>query len=301
MLKALARRALPAWAKRELKEARRWWRRRQWEQRVRENPELHFHQADLEDQLRALGVTAGRDLLVHSAMSKLGFVEGGADTLLAALRNVVGPNATLLFPSYPMTSNMLDTMRDPTPFDVAKTKSQMGKMTETFRHKPGALRSAHPTHAIAAEGPAAADYVRDHHRSLSPAGAGSPFQLLSDRGGAILCLGSGIGKVTSHHVIEDRHPKFPKSVYLPELYEKLVRWPDGREELVKVRVHDPKLAGGRVDNFPEKEAQILAEMRNARIVAEGTIGVGRAHLFGAADLDTLHQALIARGITIYSN
>ena len=40
--------------------------------------------------LRALGVKAGDVLLVHSSLKSMGHVEGGAETVIAALRAVLG-------------------------------------------------------------------------------------------------------------------------------------------------------------------------------------------------------------------
>ena len=47
--------------------------------------------------LRAAGVKEGADLLVHSSMSAIGYVEGGPKTVVDALREVIGPNANLLY------------------------------------------------------------------------------------------------------------------------------------------------------------------------------------------------------------
>ena len=47
----------------------------------------------LVDSLRSAGVQYGVDLLVHSAMSRIGYVEGGPKTVVDALREVIGPEA----------------------------------------------------------------------------------------------------------------------------------------------------------------------------------------------------------------
>ena len=49
--------------------------------------------------LRSLGLWRGQDLLIHCSLRKIGPVDGGPATLLAALRAVAGPQATLVVPT----------------------------------------------------------------------------------------------------------------------------------------------------------------------------------------------------------
>ncbi len=48
-------------------------------------------------------------------------------------------------------------------FDVKKTISQMGLLTELFRRKPGVKRSIHPTHSVCAYGLLAEEITKGHH------------------------------------------------------------------------------------------------------------------------------------------
>ncbi|MBL4847125.1 MAG: AAC(3) family N-acetyltransferase [Planctomycetes bacterium] len=233
-------------------------------------------------------------------MSKLGFVEGGPRAVIDALCEVVGPNATLLMPAYPMKSTMLAHMRDAAPFDMVADTSTMGKITELFRNRPGALRSAHPTHSVAALGPHAQLYTATHHKSGSPCGPGSPFRLLAERGGAILCIGTGVGKVTSHHNIEDLVDDFPLEVYSKGVFTKPVIFPDGHTEEVEVRVHDPVLSSRRIDSNKSVELEFLAEMKSFARVIEGKVGKATTHLFDARDLDAVNRERLQRGKTIYA-
>ena len=58
---------------------------------------------ELIDQLHSIGVNEGDSLLVHSSLSKIGYVEGGAQTVVEALLETVGKNGNLLmyFPKNP--------------------------------------------------------------------------------------------------------------------------------------------------------------------------------------------------------
>lgn len=51
-------------------------------------------------QLNELGILPGDIVLVHSSLSALGFVEGGAQTVIDTLLSAVGPQGTLLMPAH---------------------------------------------------------------------------------------------------------------------------------------------------------------------------------------------------------
>lgn len=256
--------------------------------------------AEIVAQLQSLGVSEGQDLMVHSSLSRVGIVEGGADAVVDALLQAIGETGTLLMPAYPMKGSMFETMKDGCSFDVLNTASTMGKLTETLRARPGSLRSAHPTHSVVALGPRAAIYVEQHHMSIIPFGPLSPFWLLAEYNGGVLCLGSGIGKVSSHHVIENMGTVYPLKVYLPDVYNKPVKLANGQVVDVETLVHDPTLAAVRIDSNKNIEIDVLEDMRRAGIVREGMIGQANAHLFDAASLNELHKKRLAKGKTIYA-
>lgn len=249
--------------------------------------------------LVALGLPHGQDVLVHAAFSALGKVEGGPASVVGAIRDVVGQEATILAPAYPMSTTMYEWMITPEPFDVRASRSRMGAISEYMRALPDARRSAHPTHSVVAIGPRAEDYTAHHHQGDTPAGPHSPFWHHTLMGGSILCLGSGIGKVTSYHVIEDLVPDFPFEVYCATPFEKLVHFVDGTSRRIRTRINDPDLSPWRVDNFKPKEAEILARLRACDAVRIGPVGDAQSHLMNAAILLELMCTWLKQGLTIY--
>lgn len=151
------------------------------------------------EALRALGVRPGGALLVHSSLSALGRVEGGAETVIQGLLDALGPEGTLLMPA--LTYDRV-TMLNPV-FDVRRTRSDVGLITETFRTRPGTRRSLHPTHSVCGVGPRAAELLDAHRRDMTPCGLHSPFRKLRDVGGQLLMLGCGLKPNTSMHAIEE--------------------------------------------------------------------------------------------------
>lgn len=112
--------------------------------------------ADYLAALSDMGLPTGSTVMVHSSLSEFGYVHGGADTVIEALLEAIGPDGTLAMPA--LSCSWLGRP----PFDPKTTPSRVGAITEAFRRRPGVLRSPHPTHSVAAFGPNAAAIVRDH-------------------------------------------------------------------------------------------------------------------------------------------
>lgn len=257
--------------------------------------------ASLVSDLRALGLANGETVIVHSSLSGLGFVEGGAETVIDALREVLGEEGTLAMPAYPWADFSLTALRQEAVFSLHETPSTMGKITEVFRRQPGVLRSAHYTHSVCALGPQAAFLTADHAQSITPVGPGSPFARLIECDGCILALGSAFGHITFYHVIEDTLPDFPFAVYHPEMLRGPIRDAEGHIQTTTFRVHDPRLyLQGRIDLDLRKEREILEHFRREGIVREGRVGAGQAYLFRARPAAALLERLAGQGVTIYT-
>jgi aminoglycoside 3-N-acetyltransferase len=63
-------------------------------------PVVDVPRTTLVEQLRTLGVTPGEVLLVHSSFRALRPVEGGPGGALDALAEALGPEGTLVMPSW---------------------------------------------------------------------------------------------------------------------------------------------------------------------------------------------------------
>ena len=149
--------------------------------------------------LHAVGVGTGDVLLVHASLRALGYVPGGAATVIDGLLQALGPDGTLLMPALSYEVVTPDNPR----FDLALTPSNVGVIAETFRKQPGVRRSLHPTHSVCGQGRAAAALLADHSKDHTPCGAHSPFHRLPELNGKILMLGCGLHPNTSFHAIEE--------------------------------------------------------------------------------------------------
>jgi aminoglycoside N3'-acetyltransferase len=143
--------------------------------------------------LHKLGVEPGGILLVHMAFSQVKPVEGGPEGLIAALRDSIGPNGTLVMPSMRGDPDVL--------FDPRSTPCLgMGVVADTFWRLPGVLRSD-SADAFAAIGPHATRIVAPHRIDL-PLGPDSPVGRVHDLNGQVLLLGVGHDADTTIHLGE---------------------------------------------------------------------------------------------------
>ena len=106
---------------------------------------------EIVEKLKQTGIESDSVLLVHSSLKSLGKIEGGAQTVIAALRGVV-KDGTLVMPTLSYTN--WETVFEDWSLD---RPSDTGFITETFRRLPNAFRSDNETHSVAACGVHAAD------------------------------------------------------------------------------------------------------------------------------------------------
>ncbi len=165
--------------------------------------------------LRALGVAPGMLLLAHCSLSRLGWVCGGAVTVVAALREVLGAEGTLAMPAFSgdnsdpsqwrhpgVPESWWDVIRESMPaYSCHSPLREMGAVAEYFLHLPGVLRSASPGCSWAAQGPLA-QAVTDGHSLDYALGEHSPLARCYDLGGFVLSLGTA--RTTVLHLAEYR-------------------------------------------------------------------------------------------------
>jgi aminoglycoside 3-N-acetyltransferase len=181
-------------------------------------PTLPVTHEQLVRELSACGLGAGQVVLVHSSLSRLGWVAGGAQTVIQALLEALTPTGTLLMPAHtpdntdparwenpPVPPAWWDTIRQHSPaFDPQRTPtSGIGVIPELFRTWPGVLRSSHPIGSFTAHGPAAEALTREH-KLEEIFGERSPIGKLYALDGYVLLLGVGHENNTSLHLAEHR-------------------------------------------------------------------------------------------------
>ena len=173
---------------------------------------------DILAALKEAGVDKGQTIMVHTSLSSLGFVCGGAQTVIEALLESVGADGTIMMPTqswknldptagvhWEEPEEWWQTIRDNWPAynkDITPTNT-MGAVAEMFRKWPGTLRSDHPARSVAANGKNA-DYLTKDHSLSNIFGEGSPLGKLYELDGYVLLIGVGYDKNTSLHLADVR-------------------------------------------------------------------------------------------------
>jgi aminoglycoside 3-N-acetyltransferase len=220
-----------------------------------------------EDEFRAfaaerLGIRCGGVVFVHSSVDLLHFAFSPV-RLLEILRELVGPEGTLAFPSFP-AEGMHETLRSGRVFDVRRTPGGTGLLGELARRSKGARRSLHPIRSVAAIGPDAERLTAHHHESPFPFSATSPFALHAASRGLVVGLGVSTKNLTLVHVLDDAHPEsLPTSPYVPELFEAPCRDVDGRDVVVKTYAHDQRKMRFDVPRFARRhfDRSVVEDLR----------------------------------------
>jgi aminoglycoside N3'-acetyltransferase len=166
--------------------------------------------AKLHTDLQQLGLARGDSVFVHSSFKSLGPVKGGALTVIRSLESVVGSSGHILMPSF----NLVERERRAETWHVEKTPATTGWLTEFFRTLQGTVRSNHYSHAVAARGERAQEWVaNDDPQSgmVSPwdlepwgktFGMNSPIVRCYRENVKVLMLGTTYHSLTFLHLLE---------------------------------------------------------------------------------------------------
>jgi len=169
------------------------------------------------NELRAMGLQSGGLVLMHTALSQLGWICGGEQAVLEAVFDILGPDGTLVMPGFssqisdsadwnspPVPKDWVQKIRDNMPvFDRDATPTRgMGRLAELFPKFPDTGRSNHPNDSFLARGPLAGEILQNQPLQ-NPFGADSPLGRLHDNNAKVLLLGTGYRSCTSFHLAED--------------------------------------------------------------------------------------------------
>ncbi|MFA7229743.1 MAG: AAC(3) family N-acetyltransferase [Victivallaceae bacterium] len=227
-----------------------------------------------------LGICSGDTILLHSSLKSLGRVEGGADTVIDALLELLGEEGALLMPSFQSGSEFYLVDRGCI-FDVRTSPSELGIITETFRKRPGVIRSLNPTHSTAGTGKQAAQLLSGHEKCQVSCGFGSPYCKIIQAHGKIVLLGVGHQSNTTLHFVENTNgaPTVCSVLYQPEVIDS-----SGNKIVVPTYPHMPKL--GR--DFSRVEPYLL----EAGLQINGCVGQAETRVINAYGMNQLIGGII---------
>jgi aminoglycoside 3-N-acetyltransferase len=206
-----------------------------------------------------------REILTHELLIKEGsvvFIHSSVDNLnisfdtlriLEILLETVGESGTLVFPCWHFTYRAEDYLKSGKIFDVRRSPSALGMLSEMARRYPAAYRSLHPTNSIVAIGKHAAEITRAHHLDIYPCGEKSPYYIAMKLGAIIAGIGVNANFMSFVHCPEDiLKNQFPVKTRLDEIFEAQVKLTDGSIQHIKTLAAHPQIKYNDINTFLKK-------------------------------------------------
>ena len=249
----------------------------------------------LAHDLDELGLKPGGATMVHCRMSAIGHVVGGAESVVRALLDALGPEGTLVAytgwqDAPPDDLDALDEatrrayLEEHPAYDprVALSRRNHGRVPETLRTWPGARHSGHPEAGVAAVGPLA-EAITAGHPYDDAYGAGTPYARLVEFGGQVAMLGAPLDTVTLVHYAE-------AVAQVPDKRRVNYRYPilKGGERVWRtfsdIDTSEGALPYGRVIGDEDYVGYIARSALAAGAGGSGLVGEATAYLFEAQEL-----------------
>ena len=236
-------------------------------------PTFSLGQGEIEEGLRLLGLARGDAVEVHSSLRSLGWVEGGASTVIAALMNAVGRDGTIVMSAYPVSPPIPLTEADKARGITWKVrilpegsdqKTGLGVVVDEFRQRPDVVCGA-GLHRVCAWGRDAERHSRGYRHLLAV-------------DGWVLLLGVGVDRCSSMHIAEE-------TVAIPQEIARLFEIP---EDIRRDYPSDAWSIGyGSTPNDPWMTVWEEAQRRG--LVRKGGIGKADCQLFRAEAMVSIYE------------
>ena len=219
----------------------------------------------------ALGLTRGAVVFMHSSLSSIGAVDGGADAVVDAVLDALGTEGTLAVPTFCSINR-----RRGLTFEPDATPSEVGQITNALRRRPEAFRSRHIWQSMSAVGKRAEEMMSVHRPAAWA--ADGPFWRLYEWDAYIMLLGVPYFRSTFWHLIEQMvQPAYARW----KQSTGRVKNPDGSESPLEEITFGPR--PGHIHDFNK----LGSRMETRGLVRVGAVGNAMARLYRARDaLDT---------------
>lgn len=193
---------------------------------------------DMQQILNGLGIHAGDKIIVSSSFGNLnaGF---SPQELIELLKKIITSEGLIVMPYYPPINSYEWAERGEV-FDMIRTKSGMGILTNVFARSKDVFMSIHPTKAVCAWGKNAKEFVEGHENSTTPFYWDSPYgKLMKFEESKSLCL--GLKNIPIFHMFEDVLSSSYDEYYQKDKKSLCVR--NVNDEIINVQtyVHNPDI------------------------------------------------------------
>lgn len=241
-----------------------------------------------------MGIREGSVVFIHSSIDALN-IDFPVYRLLEILVEAVGKSGTLVFPAWQFTSRAEEYLNKDLIFDVQRSPSVLGLLSEFARRHPDAVRSIHPVNSIVAIGERAREIVGEHGNSIYPCDEISPFYKIMKYDGIIMGIGVDTNFLSFVHCPEDvLKEQFPVKTRLDKVFEAKVKLQDGSIKIIKTLAAHPQVKNNDITGFMNKYI-------SKSVCKNFTIKGNRFFIAHAKELFDSMVALSKENKTIYTN
>lgn len=251
--------------------------------------------------LRQAGIRDGDIVMVHTSLSGLGQVDGGAETVIAALIDVLSEGGTLMMPCYNSADETIRELKRGRFVDLRNHPAVTGAVTERFRTWPDVARSSHPFSSVCAWGVQAEFMTSGHADRPEVCHATSPVGRLVELNGFVVGLGISIAQgLGVAHCVEDTTSEFPFEVHTP-VFEVTYIDSHGQQITREVCRFDPVVSETRID-YPKGRwilGKLTRHLVRKGLLTEFRCGSADAWIMRTRPLYDELKRLAAKGVTMY--
>ena len=230
---------------------------------------------DFRRALSSLGIRPGSTVFVHAGLQAFGKLPAGMTRtslcrpIIDVLVRAVGKEGTVVMPTF-----NYEFCRG-VPFNVQKSRSEVGTLSEFFRRERGVVRSRHPIFSVAAYGKKAKDLTAVNMDSFGP---GTFFAHFLEAGGTFVFMGGATfcNSCTFIHQIERAHG-------VPYRFTKRFRGTliDGRKRKIIEATHFVRPRRGTIDiDYSRLEKRLIRK----KMLAKRNVGAAYICAVSAEDL-----------------
>jgi aminoglycoside 3-N-acetyltransferase len=236
-------------------------------------------------------------LMIHSSFNSMTpMYTGNLSKFLSKIRTYCEQNnITLAMPAFFFGADNFNASEyyKKNSFDVRKTVSQMGLLTELFRRLPNVKRSIHPTHSVCALGPLAETLTKNHHLADTACGEGTPFGEMRKYRTKIMGIGTkGFRSLTQVHSAEDiMKNEFPIHFSFSEIIPVTCIDEQGISHIYKLGIQKPEY---------RRNANMIYKVLGKNKLSEWTFKGIPFYVTTASDVTDTFIEAAKRGITIYN-
>lgn len=201
----------------------------------------------------------GKPVIVHSSLKSIGEIEGGADTLIDALKEVFCKSGGILcIPTHTWKTCVLD---------LSRAESCLGVLPTVAAGRADGVRSLHPTHSVMVFGERhrCEEFVKNEKNVDSPTNPDGCYGNIFKENGYVLLIGVGQEKNTCIHCV-DEMLKIPDRLTKEGIFAEII-YKDGTKEKRHLRWFDPIIPDVSV-NFGKLEPAF----RHFDAICDGMLG-----------------------------